>query len=95
MINFSNEHQFCFPYLLDESQIVAKNYAAICTPDFFGYNNNLELQYRGRIREVKNLVPVRINNSDLYNAMKLISETGKGPKEQKPSLGCSIKWLNK
>ncbi len=95
MINFSNEHQFCFPYLLDESQIVAKNYAAICTPDFFGYNNNLELQYRGRIREVKNLVPVRTNNSDLYDAMKLISETGKGPKEQKPSLGCSIKWLNK
>ncbi len=94
MINFSKEHQFSFPYLFDKTQKVAKNYNAVCTPDFFGFNNSLELQYRGRIRELKNLKPVRVGESDLFKAMKLISKTGKGPKEQVPSLGCSIKWIN-
>ena len=73
---------------------MAKSYGAVCTPDFFGFNNNLELQYRGRIRELKNLKPVRGGESDLFRAMRQISETGKGPKEQIPSLGCSIKWLD-
>ena len=66
----------------------------MCTPDFFGYNNNLELQYRGRIRELVNLKPVRAGDSDLYSAMKQIAETGKGPEMQIPSAGCSIKWLD-
>ena len=94
MIQFYKEHNFNFPYLLDETQVVAKNYGAVCTPDFFGYNNNLELQYRGRIRELKNLKPIKYGVSDLFKAMKKISETGKGPKEQAPSMGCGIKWLD-
>ena len=94
MIEFAKKHQFNFPYLFDETQNVAKSYDAVCTPDFFGYNNNLELQYRGRIRELKDLKPIKIDESDLFKAMKQISETGKGPKKQIPSLGCSIKWLD-
>jgi len=94
MIEFSKENKFKFPYLIDETQEVAKNYDAVCTPDFFGYNKNLELQYRGRIRELKELKPVRSGESDLYKAMKQISETTKGPENQIPSMGCNIKWLN-
>ena len=94
MIEFAKKHQFNFPYLFDETQNVAKSYDAVCTPDFFGYNNNLELQYRGRIRELKDLKPIKVDESDLFKAMKQISETGKGPKKQIPSLGCSIKWLD-
>jgi peroxiredoxin len=94
MIKFSKKYNFTFPYLFDETQNVAKNYNAVCTPDFFGFNGNLELQYRGRIRELKDLKPVKEGESDLFKAMKQISETGKGPKEQIPSLGCSIKWLD-
>ena len=94
MIEFSKDNNFKFPYLIDETQEVAKNYDAVCTPDFFGYNKDLELQYRGRIRELKELKPVRSGESDLYKAMKQISETGKGPESQIPSMGCNIKWLN-
>ena len=94
MIEFAKKHQFNFPYLFDETQNIAKSYDAVCTPDFFGYNNNLELQYRGRIRELDNLKPVRAGESDLYSAMKQIAETGKGPETQIPSVGCSIKWLD-
>ena len=85
---------FLFPYLVDETQEIAKTYDAVCTPDFFGYNKNLELQYRGRMRELKNLIPVRSGESDLLRAMKQIAETGNGPKNQIPSAGCSIKWKN-
>ena len=94
MIKFSRKHQFNFPYLIDETQNVAKSYDAVCTPDFFGYNNNLELQYRGRIRELDNLKPVRAGDSDLFTAMKQIAETTKGPETQIPSVGCGIKWLD-
>ncbi len=94
MIEIVKKHQFSFPYLFDETQNVAKSYDAVCTPDFFGYNNNLELQYRGRIRELVNLKPVRAGDSDLYRAMKQIAETGKGPEMQIPSAGCAIKWLD-
>ena len=94
MIEFSNNHNFNFPYMIDETQEVAKNYNAVCTPDFFGYNKDLELQYRGRIRELQDLKPVRVSESDLYKAMKQIAKTGIGTKEQIPSMGCSIKWLN-
>ena len=92
MISFSKSHGFSFPYLIDETQDVAKKYGAVCTPDFFGYNKNMELQYRGRIRELKNLKPVRNGDSDLKKAMKLVAETGNGPKDQIPSMGCNIKW---
>ena len=93
MISFSKLHNFSFPYLIDETQNVAKEYGAVCTPDFFGYNKNLELQYRGRIRELKDLKPVREDDSDLKVAMKLVAQTGKGPKDQIPSMGCNIKWF--
>ena len=94
MIEFSKKNQFGFPYLIDETQEIARTYDAVCTPDFFGYNKNLELQYRGRLRELKNLVPVRSGESDLLKAMKQIAKTGKGPESQSPSAGCSIKWKN-
>ena len=94
MIKFSKNHNFNFPYLFDETQEIAKSYNSVCTPDFFGYNKDLELQYRGRIRELKELKPVRSGESDLYKAMKQISETGKGPESQIPSMGCNIKWIN-
>ena len=94
MIKFHKDHNFNFPYLIDESQEIAKSYGAVCTPDFFGYNEKLELQYRGRIRELKNLKPLKTGKSDLFKAMKQIAETGKGPKDQIPSMGCGIKWLD-
>ena len=90
---FSDENKFNFPYLFDESQEIAKKFGAVCTPDFFGYNGKNELQYRGRIRELKELRPMRSGNSELWNAMKMISETQKGPKVQIPSMGCNIKWI--
>ena len=94
MIEFSKENGFGFPYLIDETQEIAKKYDAVCTPDFFGYNKNLELQYRGRIRELKDLKPIEGGESDLLKAMKMITKTGQGPKEQVPSMGCNIKWFN-
>ncbi len=94
MIEFSKKYNFNFPYLIDETQKVAKDYNAVCTPDFFGYNNQLELQYRGRIRELKDLKPINNGESDLFKAMKKIAETQSGPKEQVPSMGCNIKWIN-
>ena len=93
MIVFSKLHNFSFPYLIDKTQEIAKEYGAVCTPDFFGYNKNLELQYRGRIRELKNLKPVRESDSDLKIAMKMVAQSGKGPKNQIPSMGCNIKWF--
>ena len=93
MIKFSETHNFTFPYLFDETQEIARKYNAVCTPDFFGYNKNLELQYRGRIRELKDLKPVQEGLSDLLNAMTLIAKTGNGPSKQIPSMGCNIKWF--
>jgi peroxiredoxin len=92
MIEFAKKNEFSFPYLIDETQEIANAYDAVCTPDFFGYNKDLELQYRGRSRELKNLIPIRNGKSDLYKAMKQIAETNYGPKDQIPSAGCSIKW---
>lgn len=88
---FAKDYGFAFPYLIDEDQSVGKLYGAVCTPDFFGFNNKGELQYRGRLDDVRmdettNRVP------ELINAMRLIAETGSGPKQQIPSMGCSIKW---
>ena len=94
MKEFYKDHNFNFPYLIDETQDIAKDYGAVCTPDFFCYNKNLELQYRGRIRELKNLKPLKLGESDLFKAMQQIAETGNGPKNQIPSMGCGIKWLD-
>jgi len=81
-----------FPYLYDESQEVARAYGAVCTPDFFGYNADLELQYRGRLdASVKEAAPADARR-ELFEAMKLVAETGKGPEDQIASIGCSIKW---
>jgi peroxiredoxin len=83
---------FPFPYLLDESQAVAKAYGAVCTPDFFGYNVDLGLQYRGRLDESrKEMAPEGVRR-DLFEAMRQVAETGRGPTQQIPSMGCSIKW---
>ena len=89
---FSKKFNFSFPYLIDDTQEIAKKYGAVCTPDFFGYNSKLELQYRGRIRELKDLKPINSDESDLSKAMRLIIKTGEGPKDQIPSMGCNIKW---
>ena len=95
MIKFAELNNFKnINYLLDETQEVAKKYGAVCTPDFFGYNNNLELQYRGRFRELKDLKPVNKGESDLKIAMKMITQNQKGPIKQMPSMGCNIKWFN-
>jgi hypothetical protein len=86
------ENHFPFPYLVDTTQEIAKAYEAVCTPDFFGYNSNLELQYRGRLDESgRRPAPVDARR-ELLEAMSLIAATGQGPKEQIPSQGCSIKW---
>ena len=83
---------FGFPYLFDVTQQIAKQYNAVCTPDFFGYNSDFELQYRGRLdASRKEAAPTDIRR-DLFEAMKLIAETGRGPQQQIPSMGCSIKW---
>ncbi len=89
---FAKKNNFAFPYLIDESQEVARNYGAVCTPDFFGYNSKNELQYRGRLRSLKDLKPIINSKNELLEAMIQISKTGYGPKEQYPSMGCNIKW---
>ena len=95
MEKFAANHNFeNIEYLIDDKQKVAKKYGAVCTPDFFGYNKNLKLQYRGRIRELKDLKSIKNGDSDLKVAMKMISKTQKGPTKQIPSIGCSIKWLS-
>ncbi|MEQ8357101.1 MAG: thioredoxin family protein [Kiloniellaceae bacterium] len=88
---FAAAHGLDFPYLVDETQQTARGYGAVCTPDFFGFNKDLELQYRGRLDESRStLVPGA--RRELYEAMKRVAETGRGPAEQIPSMGCSIKW---
>lgn len=84
--------QFSFPYLIDETQAVAKAYGAICTPDFFGFDKNLNLKYRGRLDNA-GMQQVPDANRDLFHAMVEIAETGKVPEHQQPSIGCSIKWI--
>ena len=91
MQTIAREWALPFPYLHDQSQSVAKAYGAVCTPDFFGFNKNLELQYRGRLdASRKDTAPDA--QRDLYQAMLQIAQTGQGPQEQIPSMGCSIKW---
>ncbi len=92
MQQVAQQYAFPFPYLYDETQQVAQAYGAVCTPDFFGYNASLELQYRGRLdASRKETAPIDARR-DLFEAMKQVALTGKGPSEQIPSMGCSIKW---
>ena len=92
MARVAKEWGLLFPYLFDETQAVARAYGAVCTPDFFGYNADLQLQYRGRLDESrKDTAPEGVRR-DLFEAMKGVSQTGRGPAEQIPSIGCSIKW---
>jgi peroxiredoxin len=92
MKRFAATHRFSFPYLYDETQAVARAYDAACTPDFFGFDAGLKLQYRGRLDESrKDAAPADVRR-DLFEAMRQIALTGKGPRDQIPSIGCSIKW---
>ena len=88
---FAAKHGFTVPYVIDETQEVARTYGAQCTPDFFGFNAQDELQYRGRL-DASRMTPVANAHRDLFEAMKQVAETGHGPAEQIPSMGCSIKW---
>jgi len=92
MKRFARAHGFTFPYLYDESQEVARRYDAVCTPDFFGFNSKLELQYRGRLDASRKEAGPADARRELFEAMKEIAKTGKGPREQTASMGCSIKW---
>lgn len=92
MKKVAEEFNYPFPYLIDETQQVAKAYGAVCTPDFFGYNRDLELQYRGRLDTTTPSNADPSARRELFEAMRLIAETGKGPVDQIPSMGCSIKW---
>ena len=89
---YAQRLNFSFPYLLDATQEIAKQYNAVCTPDFFGYNADLKLQYRGRLDASRKEAAPADTRRDLFEAMKLIADTGRGPQEQIPSMGCSIKW---
>ena len=91
MQRIAREMRFPFPYVLDASQETAQAYGAVCTPDFFGYNADLLLQYRGRLDESRKEAAPNARR-DLFDAMKQVALTGKGPSQQIPSIGCSIKW---
>jgi peroxiredoxin len=91
MARFAETHGFPFPYLHDEDQSVARAYAAVCTPDFFGYDSEGRLQYRGRL-DASGRSAEPDAERELYAAMVAVAETGEGPREQTPSIGCSIKW---
>ncbi len=92
MQRVAKEQGFTFPYLYDETQQTAQAYGAVCTPDFFGYNKDLQLQYRGRLDASRKEAAAPDARRDLFEAMKQIAETGRGPQQQIPSMGCSIKW---
>jgi peroxiredoxin len=89
---FAAAHHFTFPYLHDEDQAAARSYGAVCTPDFFGFNRDLRLQYRGRLDASRNQTGMGNLRRDLFEAMKQVARTGHGPTDQIASIGCSIKW---
>ena len=89
---FARKHAFPFPYLHDEAQAAARAYGAVCTPDFFGFNRHLELQYRGRLDTARKGRAAEGLRRDLFEAMREVVRTGQGPQDQIPSMGCSIKW---
>lgn len=91
MSRFAKQYGFNFPYLIDQDQLVATAYGAVCTPDFFGLNGQGKLQYRGRLDDLRNQTG-GVRTPELLNAMRQVAETGRGPQEQHASMGCSIKW---
>jgi len=91
MKRFATQHGFSFPYLVDEDQSVSRAYDAICTPDFFGFDGGGKLQYRGRLDDAR-MGDAANRTAELLEAMRLIASAGRGPAEQHPSMGCSIKW---
>lgn len=93
MREFARLHGFGFPYLVDETQDTARAYGAVCTPDFFGYDAALGLQYRGRLDRTRTQLDPDAPR-ELFEAMRQVAATGEGPKTQTPSIGCSIKWRN-
>jgi len=92
MVRIAQQFKFPMPYLLDQTQQVAKAYGAVCTPDFFGYNADLKLQYRGRLDASRKEAAAADVRRDLYEAMRQVAASGQGPQQQIPSMGCSIKW---
>jgi hypothetical protein len=92
MQRFARDHGFVFPYLIDETQEVARSYGAVCTPDLFGFNAAGDLRYRGRVDSAGSRPPTGGEKRELRDAMLQIARTGQGPTEQMPSVGCSIKW---
>jgi peroxiredoxin len=92
MVKLAQSHDFPFPYVLDETQEIARAYDAVCTPDFFGFNSKLELQYRGRLDASRKEAAPADAPRDLFAAMKQVAQTGHGPREQIAGIGCSIKW---
>ena len=92
MARFAGQHGFCFPYVHDEDQAVARAWGAVCTPDFFGFGAKSGLQYRGRLDASRSVAGPPDARRDLFEAMRAIAATGRGPTEQIPSMGCSIKW---
>ncbi|KXK42182.1 MULTISPECIES: thioredoxin family protein [Nitrosomonas] len=92
MAKVAREYAYPFPYVQDETQEIAKVYGAVCTPDFFGFNNKLELQYRGRMDASRKEAAPADARRELFEAMVQVARTGRGPEEQIPSIGCSIKW---
>jgi peroxiredoxin len=92
MRRFAASHGFTFPYLIDATQEVARAYDAACTPDFFGFDKDLRLQYRGRIYEMAGRQPKPGAPHELLAAMRQVARSGQGPRQQSPSIGCSIKW---
>jgi peroxiredoxin len=94
MVQIARDLEFPFPYVLDQSQAVARAYGAVCTPDFFGYNAQLQLQYRGRLDESRKETAPEGVRRDLFEAMRQVGSSGQGPAQQMPGIGCSIKWAN-
>lgn len=92
MKRFAAEHGFTFPYVIDRTQQVARAYDAVCTPDFFGFDAGLGLQYRGRLDASRKEAGPTDARRELFEAMRMVAETGRGPAEQVASMGCSIKW---
>lgn len=91
MKRVARQYNYPFPYVFDETQEIAHAYGAVCTPDFFGYNKDLKLQYRGRLDASRKEATPNVRR-DLFEAMRQIAQSGEGPREQIPSMGCSIKW---
>ncbi|MBO0733040.1 MAG: redoxin domain-containing protein, partial [Methylocapsa sp.] len=92
MRRFAKAHNLPFPYLHDQTQEIARAYGAVCTPDFFGYDKELKLKYRGRLDEGRTSPPPKGAKRELVEAMRMIAATGQAPVDQTPSIGCSIKW---